>query len=344
MENYGRRKELRNKVHEIFGEGHNTEECFYKYAMVWMSRKCNSKCKYCYQDGDTVNNAWSYEKADAVTSLLLAEGYHVQPLINEWLPEFWDFLKIMKKCQWKEITTNGLVIIDRYKEFFPLLKENGITDIRHSLFPKGIHEKITGRNREKTLKAIRLSKEHGFRVVVNYVVTTETLPHIMEVCEELLELEIDEVQFMNLIYLGRAKDLQKQLLKTDDLRAFWGIWKTLNEDERFKNIEFDFQANFGPCPQGNHVSTKAAEKDHFCIAGKNSYGHFLYITPEDGIYPCFLLSEPQFKIGEVICKNNTYQLDYSNSQDWEKAVGSFSRKNCAATQFLMKTILSNQEE
>jgi MoaA/NifB/PqqE/SkfB family radical SAM enzyme len=339
MENFGTRKLLRNKVHEILGNDDSPQDCFYKYAMVWMSRKCNSKCKYCYQEGDFENTAWSYEKADRVTSLLLDQGYHVQPLINEWLPEFWDFLKIMKKCNWKEITTNGLIILSSYKEFFPLLHENGITDIRHSLFPKGIHEEITGRERNKTIRAIELSKKHGFRVVVNYVVTTETLPHILEVCNELADMNVDEVQFMNLIYLGRAKEMQKQLLTEQHLKTFWDTWKQLTEDKKYENIEFDFQANFGPCPHGDHVSKGAAKKDNFCIAGMNKCGHFLYVTPENGIYPCFLLSEPQFKIGEIVEKNGDYSLEYHNTNDWEKQITPFTRANCAATQFIMKNVL-----
>ena len=334
----GIRKNLRNKVHELLSDNVPSKDFFYKYAAVWMSRKCNSKCKYCYQEGDPLTNtAWSYEKADRITSLLLDEGYSVQPLINEWLPEFWGFLEIMKKCQWKEITTNGLIILSNYKDFFPLLRKNDITDIRHTLFPKGIHEDLTGRERNKAIRAIELSKEHGFRIVVNYVVTLDTMPHILEVCDELAEMSIDEVQFMNLIFSGRAKQMKEQLLGIQQLNAFWDIWKQVTE--KHGNMDFDFQANFGPCPHGDSVTMRAAKKKKFCIAGRNENGHFLYITPENNIYPCFLLTDPQFKIGEIIEKNGDYSFEFNNN-NWEEKVPYFTRARCASSQFLTRTGLN----
>lgn len=329
---------MRNKVYEIFGKEEYPQNLFYKFVLIWMSRKCNSKCGYCYQDGDpNADNSWSFEKADRITSMFLDEGYQVQPIVNEWLPEFWDFLKIMKKCQWKEITTNGLIIINRYKDFFPLLHENNITDIRHTLFPKGIHEEMTGRERNNTIKAINLSKEHGFRVVVNYVVTNKTLPRIVEVCDELAELNVDEVQFMNLIYLGRAKEIENQMLTVQDLKTFWDIWKTLIENKKYDNIEFDFQANFGPSPYGDHVSTAAAKNSKFCIGGMNKHGHFLYITPENNIYPCFLMSDdPRFKIGEIVENNFGYSIKYNNVNGWEEHIPHFSRAQCGSLQSLVQ--------
>ncbi|WP_051261580.1 radical SAM/SPASM domain-containing protein [Desulfovibrio inopinatus] len=341
IENLGSRKNFRNTVHEVLGDENESGEIFYKYAMVWMSRKCNSRCKYCYQDGDPeANNAsWSYEKADKVTSLLLDDGYHVQPLINEWLPEFWNFLELMKKCQWNEITTNGLILLSRHQEFFPLLREYEISDIRHTLFPKGIHEEMTGRDREKSLRAIQLSKEHGFRTIVNYVVTTETLPHIVEVCDELADMEVDEIQFMNLIYLGRSKSKKNELLDMQYINKFWDTWKLLSENPKYERIEFDFQANFGPNPHGDNVSKRAAKQSRFCLAGKNERGHFIYITPEDDIYPCFLLSDPKFKIGKIIENGNNYSLEY-NDADWIKHIPSFNRSHCAGTQYITRAILS----
>lgn len=109
----GRQAGFVEQTYSLLGNPDTHENFYQKYITIWMSRECNSKCRHCYQKGDPRGQGWSYEQADAVTDLFLKDGYIVHPIVNEWLPRYWDFLKIKKKCGSTEITTNGILITSR---------------------------------------------------------------------------------------------------------------------------------------------------------------------------------------------------------------------------------------
>ena len=220
----GRQGGFIEQTYSLLGNPEIHEDFFQKYITIWMSRECNSKCKHCYQQGDPRGRGWSYEQADAVTDLFLKDGYIVHPIVNEWLPRYWDFLKIKKKCGSTEITTNGILITSRHKEFLPMLHENNITDIKFTIFPKECHEYITGRKRENVLTAINLSLESGFRITFNYVVMKDTLNLIPSFVEEAYNLGAHEIYFMYYFCVDPKNNMFSQVLTPQDIKVFWKYW------------------------------------------------------------------------------------------------------------------------
>lgn len=333
----GKKKNLRDVAYTILSDPEKAKGFHYKFAYVWMSSQCNSKCRHCYQDGGPEGVSWSYKKADKVTDLLLEDGYIVNPIVNEWLPALWDLLKILKKCQVREISTNGIVITTSGDAFFERLRLNSITDIRHTLFPPGLHELITGRNRQMALEAIAMADQAGFRNVVNYVVSRETLPHITAFCAEIRNMPVAEVQFLNLFSVNRAEKMKKSLLTQKEIGQFWKTWEALHNDPRNSDILFDFQANFGPNPVGDNIYKQAALQKKFCLAGCWDHGCYLYITPQNEIYPCATLQEPMFKIGRIVKRHGGYAYEL-NANKWEEKIPGFDRSQCATLAHTLETI------
>jgi radical SAM protein with 4Fe4S-binding SPASM domain len=324
----GTKRNYRDITYEILSHEESAKGFYFKYAHIWMARKCNSKCRHCYQDGSPQGGGWSYEKAVKITNMFLEAGYLVNPVVNEWLEEYWILLKILHKYSIREISTNGIVIFQEKKRFFDALISNGITEIRHTLFPRLIHEQYTGRCREQAIETIILSKSKGFRTVLNFVLTKETLPYIRDYCDEALLLEVDEIHFMNYIYAHRGKSMGSQVLSPQEIRQFWDIWKLISEDDKYSTIDFDFMASFGPNPHGDNLFQRVSKKKRFCLAGKWAYGEYLYINPEGDIYPCALLTEPEFRIGRIIEDGNEYSFEMFDNE-WEKKIPGFDRSTCA---------------
>ena len=327
----GRKRAMRDELYASLGDDQLARGLYFRFAYLWMGWACNSRCRYCYQDGGESALVWSPEKAHGLVDTLLADGFVVHPIVSEWVQRCWPLLAVLQRSACREISTNGLVIAQRHDAFLPLLHEHEITDIRFSLFPAGLHEHYTGRSRSIALESMRLAKAAGFRLVVNFVVTRDTLPHIDDFCEEALNLGVREIQFMNFIQTNRAAKMAEVAIDDEGIARFWDRWQALVEDPRFEHVRFDLQANFGPCPVGDNIFKRAAQRRAFCLAGQWRHGRYLYITPNDDIFPCAMLTAPALRMGRVLQHDGrwTYEL---HEQCLEDHVPGFDRSTCAALQ------------
>ncbi len=320
---------LRDVLYTILSDPREFEGFHAKLAELWLSRKCNSHCRYCYQGGSVKGETISLEEAHKIVDLLQKDGFFVVPILNEWLPEFWPYLSVLQKCGCRQVASNGIIIIEHHKEFFPLLKDHNIIDIRQTIFPEKYHEFYTGRDRAITIESIKLCKAHGFNVVANFLVTKDTLPHVREVVEEVKELEVGEIYFQNYINTNRATDLQHLILNPEELIDFWNIYNSLCKEHKDHPLVFNIQANLGVNPKGDSIFKKASKYCNFCLAGRWEHLDLLYISPEKDIYPCALLMEPEFKIGKLIYENGNMVISY-NDNKWEAKIKGYDRSNCGS--------------
>lgn len=320
-----------DETYRILSSKETSEGFHKKWITIWMSSECNSKCKHCYQKGSPRGKGWSYEKADEVTDLFLKDGYIVHPIVNEWLPTYWDFLKIKKKCGSTEITTNGILIHSRHDEFFPLLHENGITDIKFSIFPPKIHEYITARDRKNVLTATQLALDDGFRVTFNYVVMKDTLSLIPSFVEEAYNLGVSEIYFMYYFCVDPKSSMYDQVLSSNDVKIFWTCWQELQLNPKYNKMQFSNMASFGPNPHGDNIYKKCSEQEKFCLAGNWEYLSFLYMDPKGAIYPCNMLCSDRYKIGELYQESKgKYEYRFIEN-DWQASFKGFNRKICGGT-------------
>lgn len=324
----GRQEGFVEETYSFLGSEDLPDNFHQKYITIWMSRECNSKCKHCYQKGDPRGRGWDYAKADAVTDLFLKDGYIVHPIVNEWLPHYWDFLRIKKKCHSTEITTNGILITSRYKEFFPLLHENNISDIKFTIFPKECHKYITGRKRENVIQAIKLSLKDGFRVTLNYVVMKSTLHTIPSFVEEAIKLGVHEIYFMYYFCIDPKNNMFSQVLSPQDIKCFWKYWQMLNDSEYTQKIKFSKMAAFGLNPYNEDHYRKASRCKRFCLAGRWEYLDFLYMDPEGKIYPCNMVSGEKYQIGEIFDDDGNWNYRFIDN-NWQDKLKGFNKSMCA---------------
>ncbi|MBN1365703.1 MAG: radical SAM protein [Syntrophaceae bacterium] len=322
-----KRTSMRGLAHEVLSDPDLDESFHVKYVQIFLSKRCNSACKFCYLDGMSDGEEMSFGKADKIVDMFIRERFIVNPFVNEWIPSLWDYLKIFKKCNVTEISTNGIVIVENHKDLFPLLKENGITDIRITLLPPNIYENYTGRKRSIAIDAINLSLKEGFYVVVNYLLTKDTLPFIDEFCGEVNALGAKEIHFLNFINMKRAKSFHNKILSRRELNTFWNCFNDMRI--KYPEINFNTTANCGPNPFGDNFLKKASVLKRFCLAGSWQFFDFIFVDTNGDIYPCPMLTEPEFKIGKIIEKDGVFSYKMK-SLPLEKIITSFDRSTCAS--------------
>jgi MoaA/NifB/PqqE/SkfB family radical SAM enzyme len=161
---------------------------------------------------------------------------------------------------------------------------------------------------------------------------------MQESIEESISLDADEIFFQNFIYSGRAKQFRNAVLSYQDIDIFWKTFEQLENKFKDANLTLNFQGNFGPNPIGDNMYKRAAGYCNYCVAGKWKYLDQIYISPTKEIYPCMMLNNKQFKIGDVIRKNGKVALSYKDETQWEKVIPGFDRSSCASLMYMQNEI------
>lgn len=339
----GKMNNLRDTVYDILGDPERFKDFHEKDVFIWLTNACNSTCKYCYQSGSARGGGIPYGDARAIIDLFLDDGYYVHPIVNEWLPEYWGYLDLLKMCGIRQISTNGIIVAQQHREFLPLLKENRIEDVRVTLFPEKYHTFYTNRNREISLAAIAHLKENGFNVVANFLVSRDTFPHMKEVVAEAEQLGVDEVFFQNFIYTGRAKAFRHAILSWEEIDDFWQVYHEIRKQYDTAALTINVQGNFGPDPMGDNPFKRAARHGHYCLGGSWKHMDHLYVSHDLEIYPCVMMADPRFKIGDVIREGEKWVCRFDDVTGWEKRIPGFDRSTCGALMDMQNQLSQNQK-
>ncbi|MFX0061227.1 MAG: radical SAM protein [Candidatus Hermodarchaeota archaeon] len=266
----------------------------YKVALLLMSNQCNSNCVHCYQWG-TPAATWSLSEAKNVVQILRREGYFLIPEINEMLPETLHLLEIYKDCGATEISTNGETLLE-YPHYFNVLRENRINEIRITVLAPSLHENWTKRKRTRATEALELAKKNDFRTILNFVVSRSSMYYLEEICQEAVTLGVDEINFLNLIFGGRALKIPQELLRQDDIIHFYDFY---DKARKKYPLIFDRVGNFGPNPREDSVSHKLAKNGRYCLMGNWQYGSLIFVDPYFDVFPCMLVRGKQHQIGKL---------------------------------------------
>jgi radical SAM protein with 4Fe4S-binding SPASM domain len=182
------------------------------------------------------------------------------------------------------LTTNGLLInFENAREYSGLFDEIRISiDCFETL-----NDKLRGYGSfEKAINALKQISFFGGNAVAFITVSTLNLPYLKEFMQFLLENGISNMHISPLKQIGRAID-NKMICNSDEIREvvdnFWlesfGLKINHNPKEELKN----------------------------CGVGK-----FISINPDGSVYPCHVLSFPEFCIGNIKI-DNLYSIYYNST-------------------------------
>jgi len=288
-------KGLRNSLMGYVADGGS-----FNYAILQLATACNCHCLNCYRDSNSDPKIRTLEESSRLVTFLQKKGFIVDPEMDELLPETVHLLPAFKLAGDHEFSTNGESILD-YPNFLEALKANGITQLRITLNSPLVHERWSGRNRERAREAVKVSTQAGFYTTVNYIISHSTLKRMEDICLEAVDLKANEVNFIGYIPTKRALNLTEEKLNASELEEFHKSLKELRSKFPKDKLYLDYLVCFlGPGPNPNENFRRLIEQDNFCWAGEGKHGKNYFIDIDNKIYPCLTLCSPEMQIGALV--------------------------------------------
>lgn len=254
-------------------------------VVLFVNKRCNKKCRHCYL---AYEGSRSPEYALALTRHLRDQGHEITIAGSESLLEP-DYLKSYKEAGQDYILTNG-IILDRDKSVYDMLRKYGIKTIvlsMHSAVQKDIKSVPKG----LVVRVIREAKSRGFRVKVFTLITSKNYDSLADLCEQAVDLGINELQPIRLTAVGKANALREMALSEDHVARFFEDVQKAREIYSPLVLEIRPHGNFGPRPGSK--GELMAKENRYCPAGVTE----VEIDPNDNVYACPFLMQPENRIG-----------------------------------------------
>lgn len=245
-----------------------------------VTKRCNLSCSYCYfSAGDPLNDELSTnEWLNVIDEISRINPKRVvftggEPLLRDDIFEIAAHLRKKKKNIRRCIVTNGTIISeDNTKNIVACFNEvrisiDGIREVNDHTRGKGTFIKI--------LDAFRHILDVGGDPIAFITVTSNNLSHIKETLNFLINHGIVKIHVSPVKLFGRAKD---ETLKC-------------NIQEMNKQVIEFWQDYFGL------TLKKISRTSTNCGIGK-----YLTINPDGAVYPCHVITLPEFYLGNI--KNN----------------------------------------
>ena len=215
---------------EQLGEWNRLRICDNRYfpAMNWMiTGKCNYNCLHCFNAADNapLMSEWSLPQAEALLSeaercginaLTLTGG---EPMCH---PQFFDILKAVVRhgMYVEELNTNGFYIT---RSALKTMREIGCEPLMKISFDGlGYHDWMRSHKgaEERTLRAIQLCVEEGFRVKVQTNVNRKNIEAMLPTAQLLNDMCVKEMRIIRTTeaprWVENAKGMTLELLEYYD--------------------------------------------------------------------------------------------------------------------------------
>lgn len=239
-----------------------------------ITRKCNLSCIYCYFfDENTTNELSTNQLCEVLEDIIKINPRQViltggEPLMHR------DFFKISKFFKEKKgdikfsVNSNGVLINEENAKFLVetfdeiRISIDGFKEINDKLRGEGTFNKAMG-----AFSKILNSKGDPVALIT---VTSANINSLKEFSKYLLYNGVFNIHYNPVRLYGKAKseDILHNNKEMEDLKDFWSEQLYLKHDQTFENSN--------------------------CGVGK-----YLTINPDGSVYPCHLLSYPEFKLGNV---------------------------------------------
>ncbi len=255
--------------------------------------QCNLKCAHCFTAAATrPHDELSTTECRRVIDSLHTLGVEMigwtggEPLLRADLEELSAYA--WEKGMRSTITSNGVLMSEeRAANLIAAgnrtiqISLDGSTAARNHLM-RG----TTDAEYDAVVKAIRVCKKAGARVVMASLVGRENLDDVAALLDFAKREGVDTIRFCGFTPVGRGKHqkVQDRLLISDRMKELLEFIRQAQEEV---SLLTEFDVGFGPVPPVFDF--------HKCVAGVKT----CYIKGNGDVYPCTALCVPQFLIGNV---------------------------------------------
>ena len=283
------------------------------YFQWHITERCSKQCRHCYQNGHPsqelpLNDLYlilekmdeALRKWDRQGSLSLTGG---EPLIREAdLFSLMDRIDNLDSFCYYDILTNGSLISDDIAK--ELADHRKLRRIQVSLegSSQAANDAIRGEGSfEETLRAIRRIKEHGLSVSVMTTLSRLNYLDIPVILDLLKSESVDTFALERLIPEGHGKELEDQLLSSDELQELYeSVYQMALRSNSTRVLLYR--------PLFASIAPEDPTVGALCSAGNNS----LTIMPDGTVYPCRRLPIP---IGNVLT-DGLFSIWYDSELLW----------------------------
>jgi radical SAM protein with 4Fe4S-binding SPASM domain len=244
---------------------------------IHVTKQCNLNCNYCYYYAGAKEDSelTTSEIKMIINELPLFNPKRIvftggEPLLRNDIIELATSIKHVSKDIILGISTNGFLITQSIA--FKLVSL--FDEIRISIDgPREINDSQRGQDSfDKAMKAFKFIIEAGGNPSAFITVSIANIFHLKEFMKYLLSNSINKIHISPLKNIGRAKD-KKLSCKLVELKK---------EVEQFYFEQFGLKMEHGTSESLN------------CGVGK-----YISINSDGSVYPCHILSTPEFCIGNI---------------------------------------------
>jgi len=253
-----------------------------KTLFLHVTKACNLRCRYCYfsaavpEPGEMTRpeyaHLWPAIVAVAPTKLVFTGG---EPLLRRGLLDLAGDLAecddghVVKRC----LNTNGTGMTAALAR-----RLVGVIDeMRVSLDgPREVHDRVRGHGSfYAAIAAINMLRDEGFEPKVLVTITADSLEALPGFLQWLASQSLTRVRLNPVRLTGRATTSPELAVRSDDVARAVA------------------QARIAI---GNH---KEVDEPVASLPRSCGVGHFINLMPNGDVFPCHVLTEPAFRVGNV---------------------------------------------
>ncbi|MFX1258056.1 MAG: PqqD family peptide modification chaperone [Promethearchaeota archaeon] len=271
-----------------------------EFVSISLTNRCNLNCFMCYANsGECMEKELKFTDWSNVLNSIAKMGAHYliltggEPLIYE------DLIPLFKYATNLgfdiELCSNGTLITKEIADFF---KKEHIRSVRISLdgADAKTHDKIRGitGSFKKTIRGIKLLTDRDIRTEIQTIGCQYNIDNFAEIVELCINLGIYRIEIAPLEKIGRAEGLSNELFLSAEQMQKLHEFMVEHQVKYKKQIKSLLEKN-----------TRRFINQKTCFAyPRCGIGIFLiHFDPIGSIYPCSLLTSPQFYLGNVITNN-----------------------------------------
>ena len=243
---------------------------------------CNTRCKHCYVSyKGNIDGNLLYDICDKLKDKYQLNINGTEVLLHR------DYFKTYNLIGQKRLLSNG-IIINEDDSIIELIKNSSIEMVAMS-YHFIIHDDISSVSQKMLRENILKLQENDIKVELMCTVTKDNYDKILQICENVINMGVKKVRFINFLSTGNATHLDNANILSDEQKKIF--FENLN---KVRSIYSKEQLLIKRCGSfGYDVN----HKSHFiCPAGINE----VVIAPDMNVYPCIYMVKPEYKIGKYI--------------------------------------------